>query len=420
MKPSFLRKQMRSKRGQVILMVAILIVPILGMVGIAIDSGYLFFTRRAMQTAADSAALAGSLDQANNGSTSLDTVTAAAKADAKTNGFDDAADDVTVTVHSPPSSGSFQNVDYVEVIIQKTIPPVFMNVLSLIGAGDVGSSTVKARAVAGRASISACFVALNASAASAFDIGGNSTINTPSCGIFVNSSSSTALTSGATGQGTCVTNLSTDVVGNKSLGCGFSPTPTPGAGATTDPLTGLAVPTRPSGACISSPSGGTITDDTHAYCTMALNSSTTFASNKVYYIDGVAGGTGFSATGGPGTTITGSNVMFYVANGSISASTQVALNLSAPATGTYAGVLFFQGRSNTSAASFNGSGTSNCKALSGIFYAVKSTITFGGGGTGTCSTTVIFIADIIHISGSFSLGSPIIIPKVHGKAHLTE
>src|SRR4051794_25068408 len=110
MKLSIFRKRLRSQRGQVILLVTLLMVPILGMVGIAIDSGYLFYTRRAMQTAADSAALAGSFDQANNSSTSLDTVKAAAKADAKTNGFEDTVNNVTVTVNSPPTSGSFQNV----------------------------------------------------------------------------------------------------------------------------------------------------------------------------------------------------------------------------------------------------------------------------------------------------------------------
>ncbi|HTM09366.1 MAG TPA: pilus assembly protein TadG-related protein, partial [Verrucomicrobiae bacterium] len=105
-------RKLKSECGQVILLLALMMVPILGMVGIAIDSGYFFFTRRAMQTAADSAALAGSFDQANNSSTSLSTVTAAAKADSKTNGFEDGVDDVAITVHSPPTSGSFQSADY--------------------------------------------------------------------------------------------------------------------------------------------------------------------------------------------------------------------------------------------------------------------------------------------------------------------
>jgi Putative Flp pilus-assembly TadE/G-like len=411
------RRVLKSQHGQVILFTALLIIPILGMVGIATDSGYLFFTRRAMQTAADSAALAGSFDQANNASTTEATVIAAAKADSKTNGFEDGVDNVTVTVHTPPTSGSFTDADYVEVIIQKTVPTVFLKMLSLIGT-DVGDKTVKARAVAGRASVRACFVAMNSSASGAMNVSGSATINTPGCGIFVNSSSSTALTSGSTGQ--CVTNLSTDVVGNKSLACTFSPTPVPGTGAVTDPLATLTVPTRPSGACVSSPSSGTISDNSRAFCTISLSGSTTFASDKVYYIDGVAGGTGFSASGGPGTTINGTNVMFYVANGSVDVSTQVAMNITAPTTGTYAGIFFFMARTNDSATTFNGSGASNCKALTGIYYALSSDISFGGGGSGSCSTTVIFVADTISVAGSFNIGSPLIIPQVKGKPHLTE
>jgi len=431
MKRSPLRERIRSERGQVILLVALLMVPILGMVGIAMDSGYLFYTRRAMQTAADTAAIAGSLDQVSSTST-LTSVTVAAKADAKTNGFEDGVDDVTVTVHSPPTSGNFQNGDYVEVIIARTKPTIFMNLLSLVGAGSVASPTVRARAVAGRASILACFVALNTTAASAFFIGGNATINTPACGIFVNSTSTTALSSGSNGQ--CVTNLSTDVVGGESLACGFSPAPVPGAGASNDPLAGLPVPTRPSGACSATPApvSGTITLNPNTpYCTITITGGGTTtlaltpgATSRVIYIDGV-GGTGFSLSGGPGTSVTSTNIMFYVASGSVNVSTQVAMNFSAPTTAqstTYGGILFFMGRSNNSATTFTGAGTTNCKALNGIFYAVQSDIDFGGAGgsTGSCTTNVIFIADTIQVAGNFSIGSPLVVPRVHGKSHLVE
>jgi hypothetical protein len=413
----------------VILLVALMMVPILGMVGIALDSGYLFVTRRSMQTAADSAALAGSFDQANNSSTSLTTVTTAAKADAKTNGFDDADSDVTVTVHSPPTSGAFQDPDYVEVIVEKDVPAVFMNVLSLIGVSEPGSSTVKARAVAGRASIKACFVAMNASASSAFFVSGGATINTPNCGIFVNSSSSTALRSGSSGL--CVSNLMTAVVGGKSLACTFSPTPIPGAGASTDPLAGLAVPTRPSGACINVPPSGVL-DPTQAYCKIDISGggNTTLslkagATSNVIYIDGQGGGggvTGFSVSGS-GTNVTGSGIMFYVASGDISADPNSKLTLSGPTTGTYAGMVFFQASGNTLKATLKGSGNSNCKAINGIFYAVSAEIDFLAGGaheSGSCSTNAIFIADTISINGGFTIGAPTVIPTTFGKSHLVE
>jgi Flp pilus assembly protein TadG len=423
MRTRFHQNTLKSERGQVILMTALLIIPILGMVGIATDSGYLFFTRRAMQTAADSAALAGSFDQANNSTTSTDTVTAAAKADSKTNGFEDGVDNVTVTVHTPPTSGSFQNADYVEVIIQKTVPTVFLKMLSLIGT-SVGDKTVKARAVAGRASIKACFVAMNSSAAGTFNVSGGATINTPDCGIFVNSSSSTALTSGSSGQ--CVTNLSTDVVGNKSLGCTFSPTPVPGAGAVTDPLASLAVPTKPSGACINPANSGAITlDPTKVYCKLSFNGDATLslaagATSSVIYIQG-QGGTAF-AVKTSGTTVTSSGMMFYVESGGIGADPNTKLTLTAPASGTYQGIAFFQARTNTSGTSFKGSGSTNCKSVSGIVYALAADINFNSnaGDSGSCTMNGIFIGDTISLSGGFQIGSPLVVPTVHGKSHLVE
>jgi len=407
----------------VILLVALMMVPILGMVGIALDSGYLFVTRRSMQTAADSAALAGSFDQANNSGTSLTTVTSVAKNDAKTNGYDDADSDVTVTVHSPPTSGSFQNADYVEVIIEKTIPSFFMSMLSQIGV-SAGDSTVKARAVAGRPSILACFVALDTSASNAFSITGGATINTPNCGIFVNSSNTQALHSGS--NGTCVTNLMTEVVGGSSLGCSFSPAPVPGAGAASDPLAALTVPSRPTGSCINPANSGTITlDPTKPYCKIVLTGNATLslqagATSNIIYIDG-QGGTAFSVKQN-GTTVTSSGMAFYVASGGIGADPNTKLTLSAPTTGTYAGVAFFQARTNTTSVSFKGSGTTNCKSITGIIYTAGADADLGSnaGDSGTCTTNSIFVAKTVSISGGFRIGSPTVIPRTHGKSHLVE
>jgi hypothetical protein len=119
-------------------------------------------------------------------------------------------------------------------------------------------------------------------------------------------------------------------------------------------------------------------------------------------------------------------MMFYVASGDISADPGPKLTLTAPTKAqdaTYGGILFFQARDNTLKATFKGSGTSNCKALNGIFYAVSAEIDLlagGGGDTGSCSTNAVFIADTISIGGGFVIGSPLFIPSVLGKSHLVE
>src|SRR5436309_1127400 len=52
----------RSRRGNVVALVAVSLIPILGVMAIAVDGGMLLSDRRAAQRAADSAALAAAVD----------------------------------------------------------------------------------------------------------------------------------------------------------------------------------------------------------------------------------------------------------------------------------------------------------------------------------------------------------------------
>src|SRR5258706_12382985 len=184
-------KIVKSQRGQILVLTALMLIPLVAMVGVAVDSGYLFYLKRTMQTAADSAALAGSLDKNSANSTTV-SVTKAAKDDAKLNGFAEDAK-TTVFVRPPPTRGSYTSDDYVGVIIQQTNPTFFINVLSLVGATGVDSATVKARAVAGSGALDECIWATNASASPGLSVGGAATIDAPGCGIYVPSSSSSAM-----------------------------------------------------------------------------------------------------------------------------------------------------------------------------------------------------------------------------------
>jgi len=52
-------KLVRQERGQVLALVVIALIPLLGMVGFAIDIGYAYYSQRTLQSSADAAALAG-------------------------------------------------------------------------------------------------------------------------------------------------------------------------------------------------------------------------------------------------------------------------------------------------------------------------------------------------------------------------
>ena len=51
--------RLESQRGQTLVLVALLLVVLMGLTSLAADAGYYHYQQRVMQTAADSAALAG-------------------------------------------------------------------------------------------------------------------------------------------------------------------------------------------------------------------------------------------------------------------------------------------------------------------------------------------------------------------------
>ena len=92
----------------------------------------------------------------------------------------------------------------------------------------------------------------------------------------------------------------------------------------------------------------------------------------IYYMKGG----GFSVANG--VSLTGNGVMIYVDNGGGQISFQGGGNItmSAPTSGTYAGVVMFQDRGNTKAISIANGSTTN---ITGTVYAPSAAAQFAGG-----------------------------------------
>ncbi len=115
-----------GERGQVIVLIALLVVILLGFTALAIDGGGLFLLQRDAQNAADSAALAGAYSRCTGGN-----VRTAAEERAELDGFSAAGGD-TVTVNC--SGGTCLDVadegsQYVEVIINAEKPSYFAHLI---------------------------------------------------------------------------------------------------------------------------------------------------------------------------------------------------------------------------------------------------------------------------------------------------
>lgn len=129
------------------------IVALCAFAGLVMDSGFAEYTRRQAQAAADAGAKAAafSIIEGRTGR-----IRAAALLDAANNGFRDGSGGVTVTVNYPPVVGPHAgNRGYAEVVVEKAVATTF---LSVFGYSAV---SVSARAVGGGGSAGAgCVYAL--------------------------------------------------------------------------------------------------------------------------------------------------------------------------------------------------------------------------------------------------------------------
>src|ERR1043166_5147754 len=91
------RLQRRGRRGSILLIAAGMMFMLLAFVGLAFDVGYVQWSRRRAQTAADAAALAGAWAVQLNRSYVAD-----GKTSSKVNGFEDGQNGVTVQINKPP------------------------------------------------------------------------------------------------------------------------------------------------------------------------------------------------------------------------------------------------------------------------------------------------------------------------------
>lgn len=164
-----------GESGQSLVLVACALVVLIGILGLAVDMGYLRYVKRELQTAADAAAYAGAMD------ITYGTVTTAGKAAASENGFADGVSGVTVTINNPPQNGPYAGSGfptYVEAIVTQTTVPTFFSKIFGISNVTLSASSVAAGGLN-------CIYALDTSAGGAINISA-SVINS-SCGVVDNS-----------------------------------------------------------------------------------------------------------------------------------------------------------------------------------------------------------------------------------------
>jgi len=158
------QRLLQDKRGSVLAVFAALPV-VAGTVAVGVETGQLYRTKRQMQGAADAAALAGAISKVNGGSNTA--AAAAAQYEAQRNGFQNGVNGVSVTVNTPPTSGSnVSTANAVEVIVTKPSKFALASVLS----SALGTSfTTTTRSVAAQSSVTSTSTTTSTTSTSSAD-----------------------------------------------------------------------------------------------------------------------------------------------------------------------------------------------------------------------------------------------------------
>jgi hypothetical protein len=220
-----------------------------------------------------------------------------------------------------------------------------------------------------------------------------------------------------------LTAASIGIVGSDTVHNGgvLTPSPVTGIASVSDPLAGTVSPPPASdysSGCISSTYGtGTYTIGPSSpggyvcYSSLSVSKgSPTINFKPGLYIFNGSGGLDMAS----GTILNGTGVTFYFVNGaSFTISNGATANLSAPTSGAYSGLLFYQDPTDSAADSFVGGST---EGVNGIFYLPDASLTLANG-TATTFTTDLVVGSLTMsgnatltpyapLSGSSPLSSP--------------
>lgn len=122
-------KHAKHEAGQIIVVMAFLLIAMIAMLGLAIDGGGLMLLSRDTQNALDHSIVAATYARCSVDSTNAQIVSAGRDAAAQ-HGFEHGVDGVTVEVNTPPTSGTGAGDDeYVEVIITAPKDTYFIQIV---------------------------------------------------------------------------------------------------------------------------------------------------------------------------------------------------------------------------------------------------------------------------------------------------
>lgn len=382
-----------SKKGATAIVVAISLPALVAGTALGTEAAFWTYRHRLVQQQADAAAYAGTLELLEGNEDGID-VTGAIEESLTINGF--RGDIGSYVAEWPPKSGAYAGKKAVRVSVSENWPRMFTS-LFLNGNVNIGAGGTASPEELGEA----CMLALDPNGSGSVNITGTADVTLVGCSVVANSTSGNAFTQSGSSKlsAACagaVGGISATTSGMNLTGCSYPRERIP---PIKDPYADVPEPTV-TGPCKTpnlfdgSPSS-TYYITSGRYCGLTVK-RTVNLSPGLYIIDG--GDLALTST----SELNGSGVTFFLTNGArLSIDGSADVDISAPTSGTYSGLLLFADRSGPELThTFSGSASSQ---FQGAVYMPNDNLVVAGSNSAAAGCTQ-FIANTLELTGSSGAG----------------
>lgn len=375
----------KNRKGNIAVMAALTMPIVVGGAGLGVETGYWYYTQLKLQQSADAAVYAAALElHEGNNSEMLSSATAAATL----NGYTSSTDTIAMVTPSATYPTDTRTVDVsLTRSVTRGFSAIFDHTPITIG--------VKATAKYDPAS-NACLLALSKAAANSVWIHGNGAMNITGCVVSSNSiSSQSIVTAGSASTSMpCITTAG-GVSLNASVTLTSCTTPLTNLPPVSDPYKSLPLPTP--GSCKNWEANASHTPGTYCAGTINMNARLHTFSPGTYIFNGSQ----VTVNGGNGAGMQCAGCTFIFMNGAtITMNGTPYMNLQAPTSGTYKGILFMGDRTGSpTTMSFTGDATSN---MTGTIYFPNDNVVYAGNFSGFNGCTQV-VSYTIEWTGNSNL-----------------
>ena len=377
-----------DRKGTVAIVFALAVPVVVAAAGYGVETAYWHYEKLRVQEMADVAAHAGAIER--RAGKSYAEMYAAAVAAAVQNGYrvsdgegEAGAEVDDLDLNETPTSGAFAGGNAVEVFVHRKLPRFFS------GLFTESEMWVQARSVSrfGTAG-NACVLALHPNVARAADFSGSSSVTFEGCNVMANSTAADSVYVNGAGS------LRTPCImtaGGVTLNAGATLTtcaaPMTGLPPVADPFKDVPEPV-PNEPCRPASHFG-LTNGGH-FCSNINISGTVSLPPGVYTFDGAT----LKVNGGANVSSQSGGVVFHFMNGgTMDFNGNATMNIAAPTSGPYSGMLMFGGRDNAAAGEVKINGTASSK-MTGAMYFPKNHLQYQGNFSGNNGCTQVVASSI--------------------------